>query len=41
MINIETEKASGWNGKIFVTRTRHDFLTGETKVFFRKPLEGY
>lgn len=41
VINIETEKAHGWDGKIFVTRTRHDFLTGETKVFFRKPLEGY
>lgn len=41
VINIENEKASSWNGKIFVTRTRHDFLTGETKVFFRKPLEGY
>lgn len=41
VINIKVEKASGWNGKIFVTRTRHDFLTGETKVFFRKPLEGY
>lgn len=41
VINIEAEKASSWNGKIFVTRTRHDFLTGETKVFFRKPLEGY
>ena len=41
VIDIETEKANAWNGKIFVTRTRHDFLTGETKVFFRKPLEGY
>ena len=41
VINIEVEKASGWNGKIFVTRTRHNFLTGETKIFFRKPLEGY
>ena len=41
VINIETEKASAWNGKIFVTRTRHNFLTGETKIFFRKPLEGY
>ena len=41
VINIKTEKASNWDGKIFVTRTRHDFLTGETKVFFRKPLEGY
>ena len=41
VINIEVEKASGWDGKIFVTRTRHNFLTGETKIFFRKPLEGY
>ena len=41
VINIEAEKASSWDGKIFVTRTRHDFLTGETKIFFRKPLEGY
>ena len=41
VINIKTEKASNWNGKIFITRTRHDFLTGETKIFFRKPLEGY
>ena len=41
VINIKTEKAIGWNGKIFVTRTRHNFLTGETKIFFRKPLEGY
>lgn len=41
VINIETEKASNWNGKVFITRTRHDFVTGETKIFFRKPLEGY
>ena len=41
VINIKTDKASVWDGKVFVTKTRHDFLTGETKVFFRKPLEGY
>lgn len=41
VINIETEKASKWNGKVFITKTRHDFLTGETKFYFRKPLEGY
>ena len=41
VINIETERANSWNGKIFVTQTRRDFLTGETKIFFRKPLEGY
>ena len=41
VINIENEKASSWDGKIFVTRTRHNFLTGESKIYFRKPLEGY
>lgn len=41
VVTLKTEKASDWDGKVFVTRTRHDFLTGETKVFFRKPLEGY
>ena len=41
VINIETEKASVWNGKVIITRARHDFLTGETKIWFRKPLEGY
>ena len=41
VVNIETSKAKAWDGKVFITRTRHDFLTGETKIFFRKPLEGY
>lgn len=41
VVNIKTSKASVWDGKIFITKTRHDFLTGETKIFFRKPLEGY
>ena len=41
VLELVTEKAPSWGGKIFVTRTRHDFLTGETKIFFRKPLEGY
>lgn len=41
VLHITTEKASNWSGKIFVTRARNDFVRGETKVFFRKPLEGY
>ena len=41
VLNLITEKASNWSGKIFVTRTRNDFVRGESKIFFRKPLEGY
>lgn len=41
VINIKTDKASNWDGKVFVTRVRHEYVTGETKVFFRRPLEGY
>ncbi len=41
IINIETSKAASWNGKVFITRLRTDHVRGETKVFFRKPLEGY
>lgn len=41
VLNLRTTKASGWNGKIFVTKTRSDYVRGEIKIFFRKPLEGY
>ncbi len=41
VVNLITEKASNWNGKVFVTKTRNDFVKGESKIFFRKPLEGY
>ena len=41
VINIKTVKANAWDGKVFVTRARHDFFAGESKVFFRIPLEGY
>lgn len=41
VLNLQTVKAGSWDGKIFVTRTRSDFIKGETKIFFRRPLEGY
>lgn len=41
ILNLQTEKAESWNGKIFITRTRSNFLTGESKIFFRRTLEGY
>lgn len=36
VIEIDNAKASGWNGKVFVTRTRMDYVKGEIKIFFRK-----
>lgn len=41
VLNLKTVKAESWNGKIFITRTRSNFITGESKIFFRRPLEGY
>lgn len=41
VINLAVKKASKWDGKVFITRTRTDYANGETKIFFRRPLEGY
>lgn len=41
VLRLETVKASKWDGKVFVTHVRHDFLRNETKIWFRRPLEGY
>lgn len=41
LVNIKTTKAKSWDGPAFVERVRHDYIKGETKLFFRKPLEGY
>lgn len=41
VINLSVAKADSWNGKVFITRTRTDFAKGETKIFFRRTLEGY
>ena len=40
-VNIEVEKAPSWNGKVFVTHARADYVRGISKIFFRRPLEGY
>jgi len=39
--DLKTTGASSWDGRVFVTHIRHDYAHGKTKLFFRKPLEGY
>lgn len=41
LINIRTSGVKSWDGKVFCTHVRHDLVKAKTKLFFRKPLEGY
>lgn len=41
VIMLRTEGAGSWNGPAFVTRLRHDYVARSSKLFFRRPLEGY
>ena len=41
LINIKTPGVQSWNGKVFCSHVRHDLVKAKTKLFFRKPLEGY
>lgn len=41
LVTLENVREPSWNGKMFVTKTRSDFVRGQTKIFFRRPLEGY
>ena len=41
VLRLETPKASAWNGVIFITKVRHDYVSNKSIIYFRKPLEGY
>lgn len=40
-LNLENVRALSWNGAVFLDHIRNDYGKGESKLFFRRPLEGY
>lgn len=41
VITLSTEGAASWDGPAFISRIRHDYVKLRSKLFLRRPLEGY
>jgi hypothetical protein len=41
LLQLSTEKASAWNGPVFIYKARHDYVGNESTLYFRDLVEGY
>lgn len=41
LVELQTVGVESWDGPVIMTHVQHDLVRARTKLYFRKPLEGY